>query len=52
MNSYRVTFEDSHKGQTFKFAIVYRAKGIKTVRAMAALEFPDCPIVKIYTDMN
>lgn len=47
MNSYRVAFEDSHNGQTFTFAITYQAKGIKTARVMADLEFPNCEIKEV-----
>lgn len=47
MNSYRVAFEDSHDGQTFTFAIVYKAKCIKTAHVMAAVEFPNCEVKEL-----
>lgn len=47
MNAYRVAFEDSHNGQSFTFAIVYNAKGIKTARVMASVEFPNCEIKEV-----
>lgn len=47
MNSYRVSFEGVFQGQTFTFAIVYQAKGIKTARVMAAVEFPNCEVTEV-----
>lgn len=52
MNAYRVLFSDSVNGQTFNFAIIYKAHSLRVVSQLAQDEFPQCAIVSITRDMN
>lgn len=47
MNSYRVAFEDSHKGQTFGFAVHYTANNTDHALIQAEKEFPSCEIKNV-----